>query len=131
MGNCQSIKKINFEDMQTAISRKYIIINTLSDDKQSCLILNTIPSNNEEKLINEYINTNLHINIVIYGENSQDDKIISKYYQLQKLGFSNIYIYIGGLFEWMLLQDIFGSDIFPTSIDEPDLLKYKGINKFS
>lgn len=126
MGNSQSIKKINFEDMQTAVTKKYIIINTLEDNKQACLISNTILSTNEEKIINEYIKKDLHVNIIIYGENSQDDKIISKYYQLQKLGFSNIYIYIGGLFEWLLLQDIFGSDLFPTTTEELDLLKYKG-----
>ena len=126
MGNNQSIRKINFEDMQKAISNKYIIINTLNENKQKCLILNTIPSDEEEKIINESIKQNLHTNIVIYGENSQDDKIITKYYQLQKLGFVNIYIYIGGLFEWLLLQDIYDSDLFPTNSKEIDILKFKG-----
>jgi len=126
MGNNQSIRKINFEDMQKAISNKYIIINTLNESKQECLILNTIPSDEEEKIINESIKQNLHTNIVIYGENSQDDKIITKYYQLQKLGFVNIYIYIGGLFEWLLLQDIYDSDLFPTNSKEIDILKFKG-----
>lgn len=130
MGNTQSIKKINFESMQKAIYNKYIIINTLDENKQECLILNTVLWKDEESIVNDYIKNDLQINIVIYGENSQDDKIVTKYYQLQKLGFSNIYIYIGGLFEWLLLQDIYGDDLFPTTTKQLDILKFKGCNVF-
>lgn len=130
MGNTQSIKKINFESMQKAIYNKYIIINTLDENKQECLILNTVLWKDEESIVNDYIKNDLQINIVIYGENSQDDKIVTKYYQLQKLGFSNIYIYIGGLFEWLLLQDIYGDDLFPTTTKQLDILKFKGCNIF-
>jgi hypothetical protein len=45
--------------------------------------------------------------------------------QLQSLGFNKIYIYSGGLFEWMLLQDIYGKDLFQTTSIEVDILKYK------
>jgi hypothetical protein len=41
------------------------------------------------------------------------------------LGFINIYLYNGGLFEWLLLQDIYGDDNFPTTKKNIDLLKYK------
>jgi hypothetical protein len=130
MGNSQSIKKINFEDMQNAISNKFLIINTLDERKQDCLISNTILSKDEEQIINNYIKKDMRINIVIYGENTQDNKIITKYYQLQKLGFVNIHIYIGGLFEWILLQDIYGSDMFPTTSCDLDILKFKGQSCF-
>ena len=70
--------------------------------------------------------------ITIYGKNCQEEeKIIKKYKQLQKLGFKNIYIYCGGLFEWLLLQDIYGKDEFPTTIKENDILKYKSISLLS
>jgi hypothetical protein len=45
--------------------------------------------------------------------------------QLVKLGFSNVFIYLGGLFEWLMLQDIYGYDEFPTTIKQIDFLKYK------
>ena len=38
MGNVQSMRKINFEDMQTATKNPevYLIINTLSSKEQQC-----------------------------------------------------------------------------------------------
>jgi len=34
-------------------------------------------------------------------------------------------MYTGGLFEWLLLQDIYGKTEFPTTTNIIDLLKYK------
>ena len=31
------------------------------------------------------------------------------------------------MFEWLLLQDIYGDDEFPTTTKELDILKYKGV----
>jgi hypothetical protein len=123
-------KKINFEDIQLICKKQRpfsIIINTLDSNEQKCLIQGTILADKEENTINELIqNKSFHITIVIYGRNCQDEeKIIKKYKQLQKLGFKNIYIYCGGLFEWLLLQDIYGVDEFPTTFKENDILKYK------
>ena len=39
--------------------------------------------------------------------------------------FNHVYIYLGGLFEWLCLQDIYGENAFPTTTHEIDLLKYK------
>jgi hypothetical protein len=129
MGNTQSINKTNFEDIQELLSTKpeqYLLINTLKLEEQDCLILTTIPYNKEEPVINDYIkNINKNIKIVIYGKNCNDDTPIQKYKQLYLLGFYNIHIYIGGLFEWLLLQDIYGSSEFPTTSKQLDLLKYK------
>ena len=58
--------------------------------------------------------------------NAADESLGNKYNQLTKLGFSNTYVYVGGLFEWLLLQDIYGFDSFPTTKKELDILKYKG-----
>ncbi len=58
--------------------------------------------------------------------NSSDDSVVKKYNQLYKLGFKNVYIYIGGLFEWLLLQDIYGEEEFPTTNKILDILQYKG-----
>ena len=55
-----------------------------------------------------------------------DDSIVRKYNQLTGLGLINVVVYPGGLFEWLLLQDIYGNDSFPTTKKELDILKYKG-----
>jgi len=125
MGNTLSIKKISFKDMQEILYNKnYYIINTLSLDNQSCLIKNTINPNDEVNIINNFMKTNKNINIILYGINNNDETLIKKYDQLISLGFKNIYIYIGGLFEWLLLQDIYGFDQFPTTSIVADILKY-------
>jgi len=129
MGNTQSSSiKINYEDIQYIIknSEVHILINTLGENEQGCLIINTINFKNEEELINKLIKAgNKQIKIIIYGRNCNDEKIYLKYNQLNSLGFYNVYIYSGGLFEWLMLQDIYGSDEFPTTKKELDILKYK------
>ena len=127
MGNTQSMKKINFEDMQTVIKNAeiYLIINTLPPTDQSCLIVNTTLADDEESLINKFLKENKNVRIIIYGKNCNDDTVQKKYQQLISLGFYNIYVYNGGLFEWLLLQDIYGKELFPTTKKELDLLKFK------
>ena len=126
-------KNINFEDMQSAINNNYdtIIINTLDIAKQKCLINGTIQIDHETKIVNEQLEKNKSIRIIVYGMNSTDETIVKKYDQLIGLGFTNVYIYLGGLFEWLLLQDIYGSALFPTTAIEQDLLKYKGRQQFN
>lgn len=133
MGQNISIKSVNFEDIQYIINNKvknYIIINTLSKNNQSLLIKNTIKIDNEEQIINNNIN-NPSIKIIIYGNNCNDESIRKKYKQLLSLGFVNVYLYNGGIFEWLLLQDIYGFELFPTTSKELDILKYKPVGLFN
>jgi len=128
-----SYKKINFEDIQYTIKKtnEYIIINTLPLNEQDCLIKNTLPYEEEEKTINELLN-NYDFNnkkIIIYGRNTNDETSEKKYNQLRTLGFTEIYLYSGGLFEWLLLQDIYGAGEFPTTKKILDILKYKPLRK--
>jgi len=127
MGNTQSMKKINYEDMQTIMKNPevYFIINTLPVSEQQCLIVNTTLANDEEIIINKFMKENKSIRIIIYGKNCNDENVNKKYQQLLSLGFYNIFVYFGGMFEWLLLQDIYGKDLFPTTKKELDLLKYK------
>ena len=132
MGNSLKINSINFEDMQESIIKNKIIINTLNTDKQTCLIKNTLSIDNEVNVINKLMTEgNYDVTLIIYGENSCDNNIYDKYKQLFGLGFVNIYIYIGGLFEWLLLQDIYGDDLFPTTSKINDHLSYKGNKKIN
>ena len=128
MGNAQSIQKINYEDVQHVIKNTeiYVLINTLSENEQDCLIPHTTNINNEEILINKFIkNGNKQIKIIVYGRNCNDEKIYTKYNQLVSLGFYNVFIYTGGIFEWLMLQDIYGEKEFPTTKKELNILKYK------
>jgi hypothetical protein len=128
MGSSISSQKINFEDMQKVCKNheSYILISTLPENEQNCLIINTITPQQEEGIMNKFLrNGTKGVKIIIYGRNCNDEFANKKYEQLLKLGFSNTYIYIGGLFEWLLLQDIYGNDEFPTTSKQLDILKYK------
>jgi hypothetical protein len=125
MGQQQS-KQFNFEDVQQMIKNKNtIIINVLPTSQQTCLIKNTLSINSEVKIMNELLKTNKSVTIIVYGKNTSDINVKKKQGQLISLGFYNVFIYMGGLFEWLLLQDIYGKDEFPTTSEELDLLKFK------
>ena len=133
MGQAPSVRKVNFEDVQYAIKQKqnYLIINTLDSGEQQCLISKTIGISQEERIINEYLNKKIDANIIVYDKNANAPNLMKKYEQLLGLGFINVYIYPGGLFEWLLLQDVYGKDDFPTTMHELDILKYKGKSIFT
>jgi len=115
----------NFEKIQYHIKNKSILINTLDANNQSCLISGTISIEEEIKLLNHYLKTNKTILIIIYGKNNSDLSVLQKHKQLLSLGFTNIALYLGGLFEWLLLQDVFGQEHFPTTTKTIELLNYK------
>ena len=127
MGNVQRTKKVNYEDIQMLINNKptnMLLINTLGLHEQNCLIPNTVNVNLEEKIINDNLK-NSNIKIILYGKNNSDKTVEDKYLKLQGLGFTNIYIYPGGIFEWLCLQDIYGDKNFRTTSKELDILKFK------
>ena len=121
--------KIGFEDIKYAMEHldMYIIISTLGPNEQGCLIKGTLSLETETVLMNNLIeDADLHVKtIIVYGKNAADSSADKKYHQLRSLGFSKLAIYSGGLFEWVLLQDIYGSIEFPTTGRELDLLKYR------
>ena len=56
MGNSQTIQKISYEDIQFAIKNQgYLLINTLSENEQECLLPNTVNIKQEEEFINTLI----------------------------------------------------------------------------
>jgi len=122
MGNI-SIQRINFEDIQFAQKNNSLIINTLPSTEQSMLIAGTISWEKEIKAVEVAIQKKE--SIFIYGRHCNDETIYLKYEQIRKLG-GKVYLYAGGLFEWLLLQDIYGSEFLTTSTFKTvDLLKYK------
>lgn len=126
--------KLSFEDIQFVMQHndQFILMNTLLVSEQECLIKHTISHIEEEQLINKLI-ANYELTakkIIVYGKNDIDETTFQKYDQLVHLGFANIYVYVGGMFEWLLLQDIYGVDVFPTTKKQLDILKYKPIRTF-
>ena len=125
---------IGFEDVKYATRNdNYYMINTLQRDQQKTLIKNTINSDNEEEIINTLLNDYKIPDkpFIIYGKNSCDDSVNKKYDQLIKLGFKDVYIYRGGLFEWLLLNEIFGNEEIPLNhenVDINEIFKYREPN---
>lgn len=126
MGN-SAIQRISFEDMQYAQASGQLIINTLPVSEQSMLIAKTVNCDMEIQSVERAIR--LKEPILIYGKHGNDDTIYVKYEQIRKLG-GKVYLYVGGLFEWLLLQDIYGTEHFQTTgrVTMVDLLKYKPSN---
>lgn len=126
----KKMKRIGFEDMLDIVklSDQYVILNTLGIYDQDCLIRGTLSAGQEETVVNDMINRyGSAKTVVIYGRHSADDTVDKKYTQLTTLGIANVLVYSGGLFEWLLLQDIYGEKEFPTTTKSPDLLRYRCI----
>jgi hypothetical protein len=101
-----------------------ILINTLPLDEQDYLIIKTLIAEKEVIKI-QTLQENFVFNypIIIYGRNCIDTTVEKKFHQLVNLGFTDVSIYKGGLFEWALLQDIYGEVEFPSTKRILDPLK--------
>lgn len=126
MGNTGSTTQItaNYEDIQRGLSIKNgILIHTMDDE--AILISGTTSISNETPRINKLLDDREYdTNVIIYGKNTDDyENLAKKRTQLLTLGFCNVWIYPGGLFEWVLLQDVFGKTQFPTTTPVNDIIK--------
>ena len=113
----QICKKISVEEMQRILEtpEKYIVIHTLTSEYSDCVIPGTIEDMREESIINEML-TRIDIPdkpIIVYGKNARDETPEKKAKQLKSLGFHDISVYSGGMFEWLLLNELYGSNEFP------------------
>lgn len=117
----------NYDDVRQS---QCLLIHTMEDE--SILIDRTLTIEKETAKINSLLaDHNYDIHIIIYGKNVDDYEIlIQKRVQLLKLGFRNVWFYPGGLFEWILLRDVFGTRQFPTTADAKDLIKYRPKSAF-
>ena len=121
-------RNIGFEDMLYILKRReqYILINTLPINQQQCLIKQTLSMESEVSTLNDLLERQLfQTKIAIYGVHHCDPTVEKKQKQLLELGFTNVYVYRGGLFEWLLLQDIYGRSEFPTTSNTLDILLYR------
>mgnify|MGYP006150746211 CR=1 FL=1 len=128
MGNQFSLSTYHFEDIQKQIQNNdpnVIILNTMDKSQQQCLICGTLSIEDEIEKINMLMKKRQNATIIIYGKNHCDQTVYKKYIQLSKTHHLKCFMYMGGLFEWLLLQEIYGCELFPTHGNEFDLLKYR------
>ena len=120
MGNV-AIKKVNYEDVQSSMGVA-LLISVFGNEEQSVLIEGTIRCEDEVAAVEDAIKRKFPI--IVYGRHANDEKALAKCVQLMSLG-SNAYLYGGGLFEWLLLQDVYGAELFLTNGTTIDHLQYK------
>ena len=120
MGNALT-QRVSFEDVEDAQRGSGVIISVLPETEQEVLIFKTVAIADEIEAVEAAIKQ--RVPILIYGRNSNDEKVYPKYDQILKLG-GTPYVYSGGLFEWLTLQDIYG-DAFRTTARCLDILKYR------
>ena len=130
MGNSESlIKKVNFDDIIIiSLKNAHILIHVMDKENEELLIKGTLTINEEIEKVNSLLSfRKMDVTIVIYGKNTDDiSKVIGRYRQLRDMGFSNVYVYLGGLFEWLLLQEIYGNEEIKTNIVcKKNILDYK------
>lgn len=127
-------RAIGFEDMLYILEHRanYVLINTLPATEQGVLIKHTLSAREEEECVNEFLTkySETPKSIVLYGRNSCDESPRKKHAQLLSLGINEVFIYTGGLFEWLLLQELYGPEEFPTLSSQPgaaapDILAYR------
>ena len=120
MGQTSSTTNCSFEDLQKK-KGDFILINTLPLNRQHYLIKGTLSAFEESQRVNDLLSKNKKIEIVIYGLDYNDVSLNKKFVQLKTLGFENVSVYKGGIFEWALLQEIYG-DNFQTDGEISDPL---------
>ena len=124
MGNGIS-NLVNFEKLKEMQKEGATIIHTMVETEK-VLIVGTVVAEKETEKINKMISKNdYEKDIIIYGRNCHEyEKLVKKQKQLASLGFKNVYIYLGGMFEWLLLQDVYGAKEFPTE-KKGEILDFK------
>ena len=111
MGNSFGSARPNCVDFEYVLKRytHTTLITTIPCSRGKHRIKNTLDPTEEEDVINNYISSSENTEIIVYGMNCADTSVL----------------YCGGLFEWILLQDVYGDDAFKTNYSVDDILKYK------
>jgi len=125
MGSQQSLALSSYEDVLAArLGSECFLISTLPESDQGCLIGGTVPAHGEETKLNSLMSSGKYdAKIIVYGRNCTDRSPYRKLEQLLGLGFEKLSVYPGGLLEWMLLRDAYGSRAFPTD-GEGELMSF-------
>ena len=127
-------EKVGFEDIKKVIvCKSHLLINTLTSQEQTVLIKGTVNINDEENVINEILSNYMVPDkpVILYGKNCCDNSVETKFEQIQNLGIKEVSIYYGGLFEWLLLSELYGNEEFPLTTDgaKLDIQKFRPESK--
>lgn len=108
-----------------------ILISTLPEDTQGCLIPQTVACHDEERWINDVLERKKQglYTVIVYGANHLDATVDRKCAQMRTMGFRSVHAYLGGMFEWLLLHEVFGEENFPVAQPSrsgvPDILAFR------
>jgi rhodanese-related sulfurtransferase len=119
---------VNYEYVKQSNS----VLIHIMEENQRLLIAGTLTAQMETERINDLMSTHEYdTKIIVYGKNGHDyESLLNKQKQLKSLGFKNVYIYLGGMFEWLLLQDVYGTKEFSTTSGiKPDPLAFMPSNQ--
>lgn len=123
---------IGFSAVQKRVlegNASWLLISTLPDtiDGQKCLLKGTLECSKEEPMMNTIIESKRQrsVCVIVYGRNHMDESVNKKWKQIRSMGFTRSYKYTGGMFEWLLLQDVYGRDNFPTTSLAADILEFE------
>lgn len=122
MGNTVGISLCTFDAVRrAALDERSLLVCTLARD--ACVIDGTVRIDDEEATINAILKSKAQAQygVVVYGRNCRDDTVVRKCKQLSALGFG-VQCYVGGMFEWLLLQAVYGDDEFGATADADALL---------
>jgi hypothetical protein len=119
---------VNYENVKQPNS----VLIHIMEENQKLLIAGSLNAQMETERINEMmLSCEYETKIIVYGKNGHDyESLLNKQKQLRSYGFKNVYIYLGGMFEWLLLQDVYGAKEFPTTHGiKPDPLVFMPKNQ--
>jgi rhodanese-related sulfurtransferase len=108
------IKQIGVTDFKKLLGTgRVLLFNALKKDYHSCVIPGTIPYTVMKKVIKNMKEEDI---VVVYCANYSCN--LSHKFAEKKLGhLETVYIYSGGVFEWLLLQKKYGKKKYPSSED--------------
>ena len=122
MGNqslSMAVQRATFDDVRIQTG---LLISVLPETEQHVLIGGTVPCGDEVAEVEKAIREKKEI--IVYGTNNHDDRVWVKYHQLKKLG-GLPKVCVGGLFEWILLQEFYGKERFALTSYDFDLYQYR------
>ena len=108
-----------------------VVISTLPETLQECLIPGTTPCVREEKHVNGILEQKRQglYTVIVYGANHLDATVERKCAQMRKMGFRSVHAYTGGMFEWLLLHEVYGEENFGVEQSSrsgvPDILAFR------
>jgi hypothetical protein len=120
---------VSFKTLQE-MTPNMVLIHTFKPEEQHCLIRGSLTAAKEMAMVQELMSdsTTRDVMMVVYGRNYMDPKPYQQADHLRQLGFRRVYVYAGGLFEWLMLHDLYGAEAFPLvktdSTKDEDPLKY-------